>query len=85
MFTYSLAIALGLDYEAGRCDDLALEWAVVEILGGRRCHDCGGPLEGWSGEHHSPQCQAPLFEQTMEQIGETWSDRHPASERSLDR
>ena len=21
-----------------------------------RCPDCGGPLEGWAGEHHSIQC-----------------------------
>lgn len=21
-----------------------------------RCHECGGPLEGWAGERHSQQC-----------------------------
>lgn len=22
-----------------------------------RCPSCGGPLEGWAGEHHSQQCE----------------------------
>lgn len=35
MFTYMLALALNLDYEPGRCDPLALEMSVADLLAGR--------------------------------------------------
>lgn len=33
--------------------------AQVERDHAPRCSECGGPLEGWAGEHHSPQCTVP--------------------------
>jgi len=33
--------------------DVNLFPEAAQIL---RCKECGGPLEGWAGEHHSQQC-----------------------------
>lgn len=44
---------------AGRPDDLPRARAEAGAFG-ERCPDCGGPLEGWAGEHHSVQCEFAL-------------------------
>ena len=30
--------------------------SLTAHLNDTRCAECGGPLEGWAGEHHSQQC-----------------------------
>ncbi len=33
-------------------------WVIVGPSGdARHCPECGGPMEGWAGEHHSQQCE----------------------------
>jgi hypothetical protein len=51
----------------GAGDELDQAVAGAIAAGGRvlvdlevpRCSSCGGPLEGWAGEQHSPQCEVP--------------------------